>query len=196
MTEIKVILETLQTSTDGWSLIKDIIPSICTIVVVFISSFFVYRSSKKTRNQANAEKLKNDLETFYYPFLILSKRNTQIYQAFRKDPSKPEEFSTLLALLGGDSFKDNDKILLDEIMQNDKKLNKLIQIQSKVIRNLTLAETMSRLSAHYTILGLAYERKITGEKERFEEYVHPSDAIESVEKEIKKIESEIKRLSK
>ena len=44
------------------------------------------------------------------------------------------------------------------------------------------------------IIELAFHKKISGEAERFNAYVHPKDAINEVEKEIARIETRIVRL--
>lgn len=60
------------------------IPSIANIIVALISSKMVIISANKSKNQQRVDKLRKDLENFYYSFLLLSKKTTQLYRVLVK----------------------------------------------------------------------------------------------------------------
>jgi len=178
-----------------FSVIKDILPSICTIVVAIISSKMVIISANKSVKQQKADKLQNDLENFYYPFLLLSKKTTQLYRAFAQI-SKEDCDSCLLFLLSGKRFDGNALAIWQEIILNNKKLNDLIIKYSTIINNKSLRDDLSNLSTHYTLLDLTNNNYLTGNVDVFREYVFPSTVIENIEIEIDKIAKIIEDLSK
>lgn len=60
----------------------------------------VITSANKYTNQQKADKLQDNLENFYYPFLLLSKEITQLYEALSQ-VSKEGCDSCLVFLLNG-----------------------------------------------------------------------------------------------
>ena len=107
--------------------LKFIFPSLCTIGVVIISSITIVRSAKKSTREELAKRLQDNLESFYYPFLLLSKKTTQLYTALSKvvdfyaesDSSDSSENGCLTYLLNGNSFSGNGKVLFEQILEND-----------------------------------------------------------------------------
>ena len=178
-----------------YSILKDILPSICTIIVAIISSRMVITSANKTIKKENADKLQRDLESFYYPFLLLSKKTTQLYGAFSQVSSEDCD-SCLLFLLSGNRFEGNALIIFKEIMINNEKLNNLIIRFSSTVSNMLLRNDLSKLSTHYTLLELAYKNQILGNEDVFINYKFSSKVIENMEIEINKIQEQIKLLNK
>ena len=169
------------------------IPTIITGIVAILGSILLYRTSSKERRMRKAENLKKQLESFYYPFYLRSKQNTEIRKALYRDGYP---IRLLNALLDDFKFDDNDKVLINEIKNNDKELNELILSKLTIISNLELSEKLAQLSSHYTLFILACEGKIKGDSERFKDYVHPNGVRDDVEKEIKKIEKRVEELNK
>lgn len=190
-----VSVASTETTNYIYSILKDILPSICTVIVAIISSRMVIRSANKTIKKENADKLQLDLEAFYYPFLLLSKKTTQLYGAFSQVSSEDCD-SCLLFLLNGNKFEGNALIIFKEIMANNEKLNNLIISFSSTVSNMTLRNDLSKLSTHYTLLELAYKNKISGNQDVFKDYMFPSKVIENMEAEINKIQEQIRILKK
>ena len=112
-------------------LLKFIFPALCTIVVALVSSVTVIKSAKKSRKEEIAKKLQEDLESFYYPFLLRAKKTTQLYSALNNvintnTESESNENGCITFLLSGKSFSGNEKVLFEQILENDIKLNELI----------------------------------------------------------------------
>jgi hypothetical protein len=177
------------------SVIKDILPSVCTVAVAIISSKMVIISANKSVNQLKSEKLQTDLESFYYPFLLLSKKTTQLYKAFSQ-VSKEDCDSCLVFLFSGKKFDGNALAIWKEIILNNKKLNDLIIKYSTIINNKSLRDDLSNLSTHYTLLDLANNNNLTGNEDVLREYAFPSTVIENIEIEIDNILKIIEDLNK
>jgi len=169
------------------------IPTIITGIVAILGSVLLYHTATKERQMKKIEKLQNQLESFYYPFALRMKQNTELRNIFGK--THPDNYRVLIELLKGVKFKDNDKILLDEIKNNDDFLNKLILNNTAIVSS-ELSEDLALLSSHYTLFILACDEKLSNEPERFEHHVHPNDVIEKIEGKIREIENEIRRLNK
>lgn len=104
-----------------WVMFKDVLPSICTVVVAIISSRMVIISANKSVDRQKADKLQKDLENFYYPFLLLSKKTTQLYMALHQ-VNKEDCCSCLVYLLNGKRFDGNALVIWKEIIVNNKNL--------------------------------------------------------------------------
>lgn len=175
-------------------IVKENVPSICSILIALLSSYTVIRSAKKARREEWAKRLRDHLESFYYPFLLLAKKTTQLYNALTKlapiESPDPND-GCITYLLKGNEFKGNALTVFEEILNNDKELNNLILSNSKVISNSVLREKLSKLSNHYTVLELVYNNHLVGESDLFGTYSFPSKVIDDLEAEVKKLESKI-----
>lgn len=152
-------------------------------------------SANKSVDRQKADKLQKDLENFYYPFLLLSKKTTQLYMALHQ-VNKEDCCSCLVYLLNGKRFDGNALVIWKEIIVNNKKLNELIIKYSSIINNKALRDDLSKLSTHYTMLELANDNLLKGNADILSEYMFPSSVIENIENEIEKIEKNIEDLSK
>ena len=178
-----------------WEMLKDILPSICTVVVAIISSRMVIISANKSVDRQKADKLQNDLEDFYYPFLLLSMKTTQLYRALHQ-VNKEDCDSCLVYLLSGKKFDGNALEIWKEIIANNIKLNELIIKYSTIINNKHLRDDLSNLSTHYTMLELANANFLIGNEDVLSDYTFPTKVIENIEIEIDKIVENIRDLSK
>ena len=177
-------------------LLKFITPSICTIIVAIISSCTVIKSAKKSRKEELAQKMEDALESFYYPFLVLSKKTTILYSALSnvidfKEESGSNENGCISYLLDGNTFSGNGMTLFKQILENDISINDLIINRSNVVSNNTLRANLSKLSAHYTILELAYNGHLKGDKKILSKYSFPSAVINDLEQEVELIQKKI-----
>ncbi len=191
----------MKCSDQIFELIKFILPSLCTIVVAIISSVTVIKSARKSKKEELAKKLQDDLESFYYPFLTLSKKTTLLYSALNdvvnlENESDSNENGCISYLLNGKAFSGNAKVLFEQILNNDITLNGLIINHSNVVSNNKLRESLSKLSAHYTILELAYNGQLNGDTKVLSGYSFPSDVLLDVELEVENIRAKIQEYSK
>jgi hypothetical protein len=122
------------------------------------------------------------------------KKNKLLYELFSE--GKGEEFKTLTALLKGVEFTDNDGKLLEEIIKIDKKLEDLILNKSGLVDDDEITTLLSKAAAHFNIINLAFDGQITGDVERFEEYVYPKELDNKIEARIKTLQQRLKELDK
>lgn len=168
---------------------RDTLPTLITSGVAIISIIMVYLSTTKDRRLRKTEILQSQLESFYYPFVLRMRQNSVLRKVFAEKYG--EKFRILTCLLNKEKeFSENDLVVLNEIVKNDKELNKLI-LQNQTIFGEYLREDLARLSAHYTVFILACEHKIKGEAQIYENYLHPNLVYGKILNEIKRIEQEI-----
>lgn len=122
------------------------------------------------------------------------KKNKLLYELFTE--GKDEEFKTLTALLKGVKFTGNDAKLLEEIIKIDKKLEDLILNKSGLVDDDEINALLSKAAAHFNIISLAMDGQISGDVERFKEYVYPKALDEKIEARIKTLQRRLKELDK
>lgn len=174
--------------------IFSVLPSICTIIVAIISSYTVVLSARKNQREVIANKLRDNLESFYYPFLLLAKKTSQLYDALN-DVSQigDNENGCIHYLLSGQKFEGNSKTLFEQILNNDIELNSLILKNSNVVSNDSLRQELAKLSTHYTLLELAYNGDLSKNQELLSKYSFPSQVIDTLEIEISNIKEQISK---
>lgn len=124
----------------------------------------------------------------------MRKKSNILYKLFIKD--KGSDFRTLLALLNGEKFYNNDKMLLNEIIEIDQKLERLIIEKSGYIENSNLSELLSKAAIHFNIMYQAYNGTLSGEVERFKEYIYPRELDEELNREVTKLKNRMRKLNK
>ena len=149
----------------------------------------------KNINEKKIQLEEQKLQEFYYPFYILLKKDHSLFKLFAKEEKKNNNFSTLIWLLQGYEFSDNDKEILSEIINVNNSLNNLILSKGGYVENKNLQSQLSQLSTHFTIINLAYNGLIKNDTNKYKNIVFPDSITSSIESEIKNIESNINNLS-
>ena len=177
-----------------------VLPAITGFITAMVSLVIAIRSQSMTKKLHDEDQRKREnekiikdaehkLEEFYYPYLLIAKENTSLYEVFRKEYyAEDKSFRTLPALLEKKEFSENDMAILGQIIENDVALKKLINEKAHVIEDRNLREELIKSATHYAIIELAFNKKITGEVDRFRPYVHPNDVYEKVEKKTRELE--------
>jgi len=145
------------------------------------------RQLEISKSKEEREEILKKLNTFYGPFKELRTQSKILYRKFA--PSHREEyknrgfrFRTLSYLIEGNTFSGQDAEILNQILQIDRELAKLIESHSGVVDKPELQELLGRLGAHIRILQLACEGKLSGPPAVFGDIVFPlplDGAIES-----------------
>lgn len=149
----------------------------------------------KSINEKNIKLEQQKLQEFYYPFYILLKKNSSLFELFAQEEKKDENFSTLIKLLEGHEFSNNDYKILEKIIEVNNDLNNLIITKGGHVDNNDLQLKLSQLSTHFTVINLAFKGDIRNESYKYKNIIFPSSITDSIENEIKKIESNINNLS-
>ena len=173
-----------------------ILAALPSVVIAFWSMWLTKKMHDKDLERQEkhslAEENKQKLETFYYPYLLIAKENTSLYEVFSQEHrAKDENYRTLTSLVLGKEFSANDYALLEQIIENDCHLKDLINKHADVVDDDTIRNKLVESATHYAIIELAFKKKISGEVERFKPYVHPNDVYRLVEEKARKLEKEI-----
>jgi hypothetical protein len=158
------------------------------------------------------------LNEFYGPFLQNAKKSTTVYRALTKNR---KDFRLLDYLLDnskdkGEKIDPNDNILINEIVEIGKQQQDLIkekagliddpvlsnyyidvkaktdlEIQRRDLQNIGL---IPRANAHYRILELAHEHKLSGDAQRYEDYRFPRDLVPELERRISELQQQMEKL--
>lgn len=142
------------------------------------------------RNEDRRAEITRQLNDFYGPMRQLLGISDVLHRKFKNG----RKFRTLTRLLQGTRFEGNDKVLLDEIMRVTQQIQELIQRGSGVVTDEELRSTLATAGAHFSILRLAAAQELTGEPERFADVVFPERIRPLVNREIDRLQEELRRL--
>lgn len=134
------------------------------------------------------------LNSFYGPFQQLRGASQELYKMFK--PAQDENFRTLIALLEGKKFEGNDKILLEQIIDISKKLDRLIVKRIGLVDDEKLRQLLWIANTNFRLIRLAYQGALVGDIERFKEYVFPRELDAKVAEEIHRLKQRLDELNK
>src|SRR6056297_722008 len=104
-------------SFDWMSFAKDIAPIVIGFAALFFSWYQLSSSERQKKEENKRNEIYKKLNDFYGPYIQLRKKSYILYQKFQKKyRTKDSNFSTLKYLLKGESFDENEKALLKEII--------------------------------------------------------------------------------
>lgn len=157
------------------------------------------------------------LNEFYGPFQQNMKKSTTLYRALT---SGRGDFRLLDHLLDPTVFSDqifdiNDDTLIEEIIQIGRDQQKLISEKGGLVDDEKLTRfyndksdevfdskrpdlhnigLLPRANAHYRILELAYDKKLTGGAKRFENYRFPRQLSTEIDRRVAELSAELNKL--
>jgi hypothetical protein len=141
------------------------------------------------------------LNEFYQPLFEYRQKSTLLYLKFKEKfvVVGPDEsasaFRTLTYLLNRNEFTGNEKALLEEIINIGKLCEDLIHKKAGLIDDDSLRKDwLPRLTTHLLILRMAYQKKLSGEPEKFIDLAFPLGIDELIEERIKVLQQELKEL--
>jgi hypothetical protein len=173
--------------------IKTIGPILVGLAGLWVGYYFNKRTIKQKNVEEERKEIYKKLNSFYGPLLQLLGISFELSELLRF--SRPKGFRTLIALLEGEKFVGNDKILLEQILDVEKAMDKLILEQSGLVEDEVLHALISKVGAHFRVLRLAYEGTLTGQIDRFGEHVFPGEITPRIEQEIKRLNDRLKQLN-
>lgn len=89
----------------------------------------------------------------------------------------------------------SDEKIIAEIIDIEKKIERLVNSKSGLIDDPEQAELLAKAIAHFRILRLAHERKISGGMNNFQDYVYPRELDKSVQDKINALKKELEDIS-
>ncbi|MCD4746140.1 MAG: hypothetical protein K8R58_07560 [Bacteroidales bacterium] len=166
------------------------------------------------------KELAKKLNEFYGPFLQNLKKSTTLYRAltFKRGDFRLLDYLLDENTFSEQSFDENDRTLINEIVDIGKEQQALIKSQGGLIddpvltlnfvdneidekfdqdrRDLQNIGLIPRVNAHYRILELARDKKIFGDVSRFQDYRFPRNLPNEIERRIKELQTELESLRK
>lgn len=180
------------------SLWLDYIKTLGPILVGLVAVYYSYRINKATLQAKYHEDEKKELfkklNEFYGPFKQLTERNNMLFRLFTRN--KEEHYKTLPALLEGEKFEDNDKELLDQIIEIDGQISKLIIEKSGLIDDQEMSSLLAKAATHFNVITLAYKGQLRGEAPRFDDYLYPRELNGKIDEQIEMIKKRLEELNK
>lgn len=137
------------------------------------------RALRMQRAENEAKVIRDKLDTFFGPLSQLLATSSILYEALKSAQSNPADFRALKAVLDGQVFDSNSKMILEEIIELGKSAERLIAEKAGLIDE-DIEEILWKLQAHYRVLRLAYSGAIKGEFARFEKYVFPREMDKAI----------------
>jgi hypothetical protein len=182
-----------QLQATNW--IRDIGPTavgllglVVTIIISVVSlnrnATLTRRSIEEKAREEERKAIREKLDQFYGPFTQLRGVSKHLYTIFtarlsdevkRQFPDKDGKFRTLIALTRGHKFQGVEKNLLDEIVKVGSESEKLILEKVGLVDDRELQAQLWLAGAHYRIIRLANEDKLTGGGIEFESFTFPYD---------------------
>lgn len=147
----------------------------------------------RLREQERAE-LTRRLTTFLGPLKQQLDLAYVLYQRLcQGDPERRTRggYRTLVALLSGETFSDNDRAILDELVATTSRVRELIMGAQGQVDDPALLHALSVAAAHFRLLELAAAGKIEGEVARFESSTYPRELDGLVDAEIGRVRARL-----
>lgn len=161
-----------------------------------IFGYLTNRQMQKDQRQKDERKeIYKKLNAFYGPFKQRLEKTWELYQIFAKNRDR-DSFRTLDALLKGEKFEGNDKILLEEILELGKEMEQLVLAQGGLIDDPELRQLLVKAGTHFRVLRLAYEGRFRGDTDRFQDYVYPRELDKKLDQQIRKLTERLDELNK
>jgi hypothetical protein len=178
----------------------DILDKIITLLGVLfglVGILLGYLSSQRNLRLQNIEDERKEIYTklneFYGPCKQLLATSNLLKDVLKLN--KPKGWRTLTALLNGEEFSTNDKIIYEQIKSITDLIENLRIKNSGLIDDPDLSETLARAGAHFRIISAAYQGSLKGEVERFKDYVYPNKLNDMIDAKIISLQLRLNELN-
>jgi ubiquinone/menaquinone biosynthesis C-methylase UbiE len=153
------------------------------------------------KSKDEREEIIKKLNSFYGPFKELRTQSKILYGKFALDAA-PEYFAatgtrfrTLRYLLEGRTFETQDTQLFIQILQIGQEQLKLIESQMGLVDKPELQDLLGTLAAHIRVLQLAFDKKLTGPPDAFEDILFPLAIDGAIESAVLRLQDRLKELN-
>lgn len=147
-------------------------------------------------NETELGDIQAKLDGFYIPFQLLSQANHQFAQDLRSRQAEPQKYRMLMKLF--------DKEWLEGLSAGDRKLVEIVGTNAEELRGLIASKSglvddkilpyLSRASAHFRILNLAFKGVLGTDPKRFTDYVYPRELDGVIALEIRRLRNRMEVL--
>jgi hypothetical protein len=140
-------------------------------------------------NETELKDIQAKLDGFYGPFLQLSGMNSLLAREFRDRQPDKDTFRLLRSVFDKQwlaSLSDGDKTIVREICNNASLLETFLKEKSAMV-DAKVLPYLSRVSAHFRILHLAYKGELGTDPTNFLRYVYPQQLDKVLELEVERL---------
>jgi hypothetical protein len=180
---------------------------------VALSQLDLQKRRDEAQNEANArqfnlakskeerDEITKKLNSFYGPFKELRTQSKILYGKFALRAASDYEaatgtrFRTLRYLLEGKTFDAQDTEILTQILQIGQEQLKLIESQMGLVDKPELQDLLGMLAAHIRILQLAFDKKLTGPPDAFDDVLFPLAIDGAIESAVLRLQDRLKELN-
>jgi hypothetical protein len=182
-----------------WRDLAALISATVAIVAVLVGGFttkLTLRAAKKNAeaaawqkaNEAELKSIQQRLDSFYGPFRTMSEVNRLMFRVLR---ARTNADLVLMRDLFDNRWREalppGEAALLREVAANAKTLRKLIEVQVGMV-DAAVMPYLSRASAHYRMLEMAYEGQLGSDPEPFKWFVFPASIDTVLGLEVERLE--------
>jgi SAM-dependent methyltransferase len=190
--------------------------SILAVIAGFCNSYMLLRTQRRqielqdkaqtrqyllSKSKEERDDIIRQLNSFYGPFKELRTQSRLLYTKLSIGRWQETEGTTmkrgsrtLKNLLDGFQYNSQQLELLAQILSIGKELLKLIESQMGVVDRPALQDLLGKLGAHIRILQMAYEKKLTGPSDAFEDIVFPLEIDGAIESAILRLQDRLNSL--
>ncbi len=197
-------------AASGWeprdylALISAVTTIIALLVSYFVSSRTLQASLSNTEasiwqkaNEAEMKSIQDQLDGFFGPFMQLSKMNLLLYRDLRDRQPDSGTFLLIEKLFDREwlnGLPQGQRAIVGELAANARVLREFIAERARMV-NLKVQPYLSRVSAHYRMIELAYEGKLGDDAALFvQRYVFPVQIDEILNLEVARLEARLNLL--
>lgn len=169
-------------------------PGITTLIGAVLGIFTTLLSTNLLNSQNDKkclrEKHEAQLREFYNPLIFLLEQTTAIYKLFNlEEKKKNPDVKTLNLLLDEHKFSKEDCNFLEKIIENNKRISKLISEHSGLIDE-DFLEPLVTLVEHYELIERAYKGELTA-RDEYRQHTYPRDITRIIKKRRDEIQSKL-----
>jgi hypothetical protein len=182
-------------SETGWAA-KDVITLIVSlagaavaIVAVGVTAWTSHRTAAQKANEAEVAALQSKLDSFFGPYIQLSRTNELIVTDLKQRHAEGPGMRLLPILLDPDwtkRFSAGELALVEEILSIDAELLKLIHDKAGLVSS-TIQPYLWRVAGHFRVMALASKGKLDNDRQRFANYVYPTELDKVMQLEFNRI---------
>jgi hypothetical protein len=161
-----------------------------TLIVAILSAIYNSMTLKHLKHEEEKKDIRRQLNEFYGPYQQRLETSKQLHDKLNK--GKPDDFRVLTFFLNGNQFNGNDKVLYEEIRKITDELETLRMERGGLVDEPDLQNLLAKAGAHFRIISMAHDGKLSGEIERFDDYVYPRELNNKISEKIKLLQTQLK----
>jgi hypothetical protein len=188
---IEEVVKPVDTLTKYLTTFGPIIAAGATLIVAFlVQNRYNQKVIRQKQREDERKEIFTKLKDFYGPLQRLRGKSNELHTLFKNG----RNFRTLIKLLEGEGFSGNDRKLLDSIIEIGKRTDNLILTEGGWVEDPGLRKMLDKVTTHYTLIELAAKGELTGDEERFKNFVFPNEIDGEIEREMKRLNDRLSEL--